>query len=155
MAALQTALGNFFGNLVRASRGIFITNTNLDSQTDWIPWQAAFDPATQTVAPSSQSANYRKIADQVYLNINLEFTYTPPGGASNVVTITGFPVQAATGAKYSNLCVIDGASVFGDVCRFRIDPATSAVALDIVLGSNFVPTAVYTVRGQIAYKAGP
>ena len=155
MAAIQTALGNFFGNLVRASKGIFISGTNLNSQTDWIIWTPAFTPATQLTPPSSSVANYRQIADQVYINLNLTFTYTPPGPSSNTVTITGFPVPAAAGAKYSNLCVVDGASVFADVCRLRIDPATSAVAIDIVLGSDFVPATMYTIRGQITYKAGP
>jgi len=153
MAGIQTSLGNYFGKLVRASRGIFITNTNLDSQTDWIEWEAAFDPSTQTVDPTSQSVKYRKIADKVYLNINLEFTYTPPGADTNTVTITGFPVQAAGGAKYSNLCNIDGPLITGDFCIARIDPAISSVALDIINSNPLVSGQVYTVEAQLVYKS--
>lgn len=152
MAALQTALGNYLGKEVRASEGIVVGGTIIKCQTDWIAWQAEFDPTTQTVAPSTQSVSYRKMADQVYLNVNLTFTYTPPGASSNVVTITGFPVPSVVGAKYTNLCTVEGVSVFGDACRFRIDPATSKVALEIVLDNNFVPGSEYTVRGQLSYQ---
>lgn len=152
MAAIQSALGNYFGGFIRASRGIFITNTNLNSQTNWISWTPAFDPATQTIPPVSATAFYRQIADQVYINLVISFIYSPPGPDTNVVTITGFPVLASSGAKYSNLCSVDAATAFTDVCYFRIDPSVNNAALNIVQISPFVSATAYTIRGQLTYK---
>lgn len=144
--------------VVRAPQGFLIgpdpPNSLLLHYTKWQDWSPSVEDGIDTELLSSVGTMYKRVGNQVFVILNVQFVYSPPGAAGRTVTLGNLPLAAAADNVYTNNTIMDvGFTVPPSMNHgaLRIDPSSNASELIVQNSIDFVDGTTYTVKGELVY----
>lgn len=145
-------------NILKARLGFLLgsepPNSFLDFYNTWTDWVPVISAGSVNQPITSSGTQYKRIGNNVHLNLNMKFVYDSSGAPAQTITVTGIPYTASTQIDYVNSIMVVQTSTVPKTLlpgSLSILPAGNPNAIIVKNDLTFADGESYTVNGALQY----